>query len=337
MAMDGLKLDLPPAFLQGVYLREDFDFEKRGSAIVAEPEVSAESIEPVISSDSTLFMSDDEFIKSLTTISEAEEEVVTQVPDPIQPNAEPELFPQDPKVEKVARKKRFPFSIPWVTDFELKFKTAVTFLVGENGSGKSTLIESLASLSGFPVCGGGKNDLASQFGPERDSELAQAMYAHFKKRPRDGYFFRAEFYAQFASLLDQRRRDPDFKRDPYTRYGGQSPHTRSHGESFLDFLNHRVGKGLYLLDEPESALSPQRQLTLMAIMAKHVKSEKTQFVVATHSPILMTFPGATILSLDSGSIEETTLEETEHYQLTRGVLEFPEKYWKHLLDEDSKS
>ena len=335
--MADFKLDLPPAFLQGVYLREDFDFEKRGSAIAAQSQTWAEP-EPDIPAESTVMMSDDEFIKSLTTLSDPDEEPIKPVPEP---DAESDLLPLDPNIKNVPRKKRFPFSIPWVEDFELNFKTAVTFLVGENGSGKSTFIEALASLSGFPVCGGGKNDIASKFGPERDSELAQAMYAHFKKRPRDGYFFRAEFYAQFASLLDERRRDPDFRGDPYTRYGGQSPHTRSHGESFLDLLNNRVGKGLYLLDEPESALSPQRQLTLMAIMAEHVRSGKTQFIVATHSPILMTFPGATILSLDSGSIAETTLEETQHYQLTRGVLEFPEKYWKHLnvsiVDDDDSS
>lgn len=329
--MDEFKLDLPPPFLKGVYLRDDFDFEKRESAIPSEPTQPVEVEPPQRSDDSTLFMTDDEFIDSITSLSEPDEKESEPSPAP-EPDLPTDLLPPDPKVNKVARKDRFPFSIPWVADFELEFKTAVTFLVGENGSGKSTLIESLASLSGYPVCGGGTNDATSQYGPERHSELSQAMYAHFIKRPRDGYFFRAEFYAQFASLLDQRRRDPDFKRDPYARYGGQSPHTRSHGESFLDFLNHRVGAGLYLLDEPESALSPQRQLTLMSIMAKHVKTEKTQFIVATHSPILMTFPGATILSLNSDSISETTLEETDHFQITRGVLEYPEKYWKHLLE-----
>lgn len=325
-------LDLPPPWLQGVYLRDDFDFEKRESAIPPEP-VEPEPLPNNQQSHlDSLLMSDEDFLKSITTVSDdgTEEEEVAAVEEP---KLETDLLPPDPKVSKVPRKKRFPFSIPWVADFNLDFKTAVTFLVGENGSGKSTLIEALASLSGYPVCGGGKNDLSSQFGPERNSELAQAMYAHFKKRPRDGYFFRAEFYAQFASLLDQRQRDPDFDRDPYKRYGGQSPHTRSHGESFLDFLNHRVGNGLYLMDEPESALSPQRQLSLMTIMAKLVKAGKTQFIIATHSPILMTFPGATILSLGSDSIYETTIEETDHYQLTRGILEFPEKYWKHLLPE----
>ena len=330
--MDEYKLDLPPPFLKGVYLRDDFNFEKRESAIPAELTKPAKDPPPQPSDDSTLFMSDEEFINSLTSISDSDEKETEPSPAP-EPEPQTDLLPPDPKINKVARKDRFPFSIPWVADFELEFKTAVTFLVGENGSGKSTLIESLASLAGYPVCGGGKNDMADQYGPERHSELAQAMSPYFAKRPRDGYFFRAEFYAQFASMLDQRRRDPDFRADPYTRYGGQSPHTRSHGESFLDFLNHRVGSGLYLLDEPESALSPQRQLTLLAIMARHVRTEKTQFIIATHSPILMTFPGATIMSLNSESISETTLEETDHFQITRGVLEFPEKYWKHLFEE----
>ena len=329
---EGLKLDVPPPFLKGVYLRDDFDLDKRESAIPFEPTEPVEAAEPQRSDDDSLFMSDDDFIKSLTTLSDADEPEPRLKSEPA-PEPPTDLLPPDPMVNKVARKDRFPFSIPWFANFALEFRTAVTFLVGENGSGKSTLIESLASLAGYPVCGGGTNDATSQYGPERHSELSQAMFPHFIKRPRDGYFFRAEFYAQFASLLDQRRRDPDFGGDPYSRYGGQSLHTRSHGESFLDFLNHRVGSGLYLLDEPESALSPQRQLTLMAIMAQLVREKKTQFIIATHSPILMTFPGATILSLDSDSISETTLEETEHFQITRGVLEFPEKYWKHLMDD----
>ena len=331
--MSESELKLPPAFLQGVYLRDDFDFDKRGSAIPEEVEQPTLPPENNLESDETLFMSDDEFIASLTTLSDPDEEEIDEPAPTPEPEPQTNLIPVDPKVRKLSRKDRFPFSIPWVAEFELEFKTAVTFLVGENGSGKSTLVEAIASLSGYPVCGGGKNDITSQFGPERHSELAEAMFVHFSKRPRDGYFFRAEFYAQFASLLDQRLRDPDFKGDPYMRYGGQSPHTRSHGESFLDLLNNRLGDGLFLMDEPEAALSPQRQLTLLAIMANRVKTKKTQFIIATHSPILMTFPGATILNLDSDTIQETTLEETSHYQLTQGVLDCPEKYWRHLLED----
>ena len=342
--MDTSQFDLPPAYLKGVHLRDDFDFEARGNAFeksTAKPVAMAEP-EPQESA----LMSDDDFLKSLLTVSDDpiggsfndqndNQEPSETAPEPTQPVPSLDsVAPQKPLgFERIKRSDRFPFSIPWVREFDLEFKSAVTFLVGENGSGKSTLIEAIASLCGFPVCGGGKNDLASQFGPERKSELAEALYLHFGKRPRDGYFFRAEFYAQFASLLDQRAHDPDFKEDPYRRYGGQSPHTRSHGESFLDLLNHRLGSGLFLMDEPESALSPQRQLALMAIMFDRIKTAKTQFIIATHSPILMTFPGATILSLDfnAGVIEEVELEETSHFQLTKGILEYPEKYWRHLL------
>jgi len=348
--MDTSELDLPAPYLFGVHLRDDFDFESNGTVGSAPPEEIAEEAsesEP----QSFAMMSDDEFLDSLVGSSDDQpignfgesedggggaeaDSLFSEQDDPSQiskPPRDSAISEQPPEVGP--RKNRFPFSMPWVSSFDLEFKSAVTFLVGENGSGKSTLIEAIASMCGFPVCGGGKNDMASQFGPDRKSELAEAMYLHFGKRPRDGYFFRAEFYAQFASLLDQRALDPDFDGDPYRRYGGQSPHTRSHGESFLDFLNNRLGSGLFLMDEPESALSPQRQLSLMAIMTRWVKKKKTQFIVATHSPILMTFPGATILSLDSeaGTIEEVELCETSHFQLTQGILENPERYWQHLL------
>jgi len=351
--MDTSQLDLPPPYLFGVHLREDFDFQATGSA-VGEPTDEPIEASPEPEPQSSALMSDDDFLKSLVTVSDDQpigrfdDDESDDEPEPSDqsnksigsvPSLDSVAPRKPPGFEKITRKDRFPFSIPWVPEFELEFKTAVTFLVGENGSGKSTLIEAIASMCGFPVCGGGKNDMASQFGPERQSELAEALYLHFGKRPRDGYFFRAEFYAQFASLLDQRAHDPDFGRDPYARYGGQSPHTRSHGESFLDLLNHRLGPGLFLMDEPESALSPQRQLSLMAIMARRIKTKKTQFIIATHSPILMTFPGATIFSLDSnaGSIEEVELEETSHFQLTQGILEHPEKYWRHLLEDSEQA
>ena len=104
-------------------------------------------------------------------------------------------------------------------------------------------------------------------GPEEDSALSRALRVSMRRHPRDGYFFRAEFEAHFASLLDARAKDPDFDGDPYARYGGRSLHARSHGEAFLDIIGNRMGQGLYLLDEPESALSPQRQLGLLAMMS----------------------------------------------------------------------
>jgi len=232
--------------------------------------------------------------------------------------------------DEFERPERFPFNLPWLEDFELTFDSPVTFFVGENGSGKSTLIEAIAALCGLPVSGGGRQDATNVFGPETTSELAQDLAPVFLKRPRDGYFFRAEYYAQYASLLDHRAKDPDFRENPYQAYGGRSLHTRSHGESFLELMQNRFHEGLFLLDEPESALSPQRQLTLLALIADRLKGSKSQFIIATHSPILLTFPGATILNFDESPLAPIEIEETSHFQITQGILKNPERYWQHL-------
>jgi predicted ATPase len=230
----------------------------------------------------------------------------------------------------------WPYSIPFVRGLSLPFKRAVTFFVGENGSGKSTLLESIADACELPVSGGGKNEGADKHGPEAQSALGRALRPAFTERPRDAYFFRAEFQAHFASLLDQRRADPDFWGDPYARYGGKSLHARSHGEAFLALLLNRMESGLFLMDEPESALSPQRQLTLLTRMAELVKAGKTQLIIATHSPILLTFPDAEIVGFDGGVLAPVRLEDTSHYQITKGILEAPERYWRMLTGERSR-
>jgi len=126
---------------------------------------------------------------------------------------------------------------------DLSFRAPVTFFVGENGTGKSTLLEAIAELARLPVSGGGRNELAANHGPEGESLLARTLRPSFCRRPRDGYFLRAEFGAHFASLLDQRREDPDFLGDPYQLYGGRSLHARSHGEAFLAILQNRSAIG----------------------------------------------------------------------------------------------
>jgi predicted ATPase len=228
----------------------------------------------------------------------------------------------------------FPFSLPFVERLDLAFQTLTTFFVGENGSGKSTLIEGVAALCRLPVSGGGRNERADSHGPELSSELARHLRPSFRRQPRNGYFFRAEFQAHFASLLDQRKADPDFKGDPYARYGGRSLHTRSHGEAFLHILTSWMGPGIILMDEPEAALSPQRQLTLLAAMARLASRGDVQFVIATHSPILLTFPGASIISFDDPELPAVRLEDTAHFQITKGILDSPGRYWKHLLDDE---
>ena len=225
-----------------------------------------------------------------------------------------------------------PFIIPAVRSLDIEFTAPVTYFVGENGTGKSTVIEAIAALCKLPVSGGGRNELASHHGPETSSALAQALRPSFRRRPPDAYFLRAEFQAHFASLLDARNADPDFRLggDPYTLYGGRSLHTRSHGEAFLAILQNRIRSGLLLFDEPESALSPQRQLALLAHMSALVATGKSQFIIATHSPILLTFPGAQILSFDGDVLRPTSLEDTSHFQITKGILQSPSLYWKHL-------
>lgn len=233
------------------------------------------------------------------------------------------------KPEAIGDRAAFPFSIPALRSLDLDIAAPVTFLVGENGSGKSTLLEGIAVACGLPAGGGSRNEVGARFAPEGAS-FGNALRPSFARRPSDAFFFRAETLAHFASLLDDRKRDPDFLGDPYGRYGGRSLHERSHGEAFLATFEGRLGRGLWLLDEPEAALSPQRQLALLALVWDHVSSGETQMIIATHSPILMTYPGARLLALDANGIRPTALEETEHYQITLGVLQHPERYWRHL-------
>nr|WP_205627046.1 AAA family ATPase [Sandaracinus amylolyticus] len=215
---------------------------------------------------------------------------------------------------------------------DLELRAPVTFFVGENGSGKSTLLEAIAALLRLPVAGGGRTELADEHAPDDGALLATALVPSMTRSPRDLYFFRAEHVAHFAELLEAREDDPDFRGDPYASYGGKTLLRRSHGEAFLAMLTSRLGGGLYLMDEPESALSPQRQLALLARMWDLVEDGSTQLLIATHSPILMTFPGAQIVSFDGGSLRDVRLEDTSHYEITSGVLSSPERYWKHLRD-----
>jgi predicted ATPase len=235
--------------------------------------------------------------------------------------------------QRLSSRDQFPFNLPFLSTLDLNFKTPITFFVGENGSGKSTLLEAIALLCKLPVSGGGRNEISGTHGPEKDSSLAKVLRPSFRLQPRDGFFLRAEFAAHFASLLDDRKADPYFDGDPYQRYGGRSLHMQSHGEAFLAVLKNRISEGVFLLDEPESALSPQRLLALLILIHGLIGRGNSQFIIATHSPLLMTFPGADIVSFDGPELRRITLEETSHYQITRGMLDDPPLYWKHLRNE----
>lgn len=232
--------------------------------------------------------------------------------------------------DRIENWSEFPFNIDRLSSLDLRFNAPITIFVGENGSGKSTLLEAIADLSGLPVQGGAKCDRSAGAEADSESPLAQALRPAFSRRPKDGYFFRAENQAHFANLLDERQKDPWFNGDPYQSYGGKSLHHQSHGEAFLSVILNRMQSGMFLLDEPEAALSPARQLILMARIDALAASGRCQFFISTHSPLLMTLPGAELLSLDANPIAPTSYVETEHYLVTRSLLMNPGLFWERI-------
>ena len=211
----------------------------------------------------------------------------------------------------------------------LAFDSPVTFLVGENGAGKSTLLEGIAVACGFNPEGGTRNFSFST--RDTHSVLGDFLTVSRSAYPRDGFFLRAESFYNTASYIDELDAAPSFGPRLVDSYGGKSLHAQSHGESFLALVQNRFGgEGLYLLDEPEAALSPARQLTLLGQMRLLV-GEGSQFVVATHSPILMAYPGAAIYLLSERGMERTEYRHTEHYILTRRFLNDPEGMLRMLF------
>ena len=216
----------------------------------------------------------------------------------------------------------------------LELHAPVTFLVGENGSGKSTLLEAVALALGFNPEGGSKNFSFST----RDTHSGLHNYLRLHRgpyRPKDGFFLRAESFYNVSTEVD-RLADYQPEDGLYQSYGGKSLHHQSHGESFLNLVHSRFhGQGIYLLDEPEAALSPARQLTLLCELHRLVEAG-SQLLIATHSPILMAYPGAEILLLGEGPIHPVEYRETEHYQITKSFLDSPERMLRILLQQDEE-
>ena len=204
----------------------------------------------------------------------------------------------------------------------LEFRKPVTFFVGENGTGKSTLLEAIAVASGFNPEGGSRD---FSFSTKRShSDLHQFITPIKAGYPQDGFFLRAESFYNTATYLDENSN--------LLRYGGISLHEQSHGESFLSLITNRFeGHGLYILDEPEAALSPHRLLSLLVAIDDLVKND-SQFLIATHSPILMSYPKAEVLELSVDGIRTVSYKETEHYKLTKQFIDAPEKMLKYLLN-----
>ena len=227
---------------------------------------------------------------------------------------------------------RYPFCLPAVRSLEtLELHPKVTFLVGENGSGKSTLLEAIAVSLGFNPEGGTKN---FRFGTRRSHSELHAFIRVAKgfRRPKDGFFLRAESFFNVATEIENLDAEPSFGPPVINAYGGRSLHEQSHGESFLALMMNRFGAdGIYILDEPEAALSPQRQLSVLSRIHDLVNTN-SQFIVATHSPLLMAYPESWIYSCSASGLSRVRYQDTEHYQVSRDFLANPERMLKVLLE-----
>jgi predicted ATPase len=221
---------------------------------------------------------------------------------------------------RVSDREAYPFCLPFLgDDFELRFERAITIIVGENGTGKSTLLEGIAALAGYDGAGGGKgyrpvdhSDVLEVMG----GELSDALRASWLPKITRGWFFRAESFFSVARYLDQAAREagargPDFL-------------SHSHGEGFLRFFEERCQQqGIFIFDEPESALSPARQIEFLKLLQMMDRSARCQIIMATHSPMLMAYPNATLLRLTKFGLEPTTVEQTDHYKALREFFDDP--------------
>ena len=218
---------------------------------------------------------------------------------------------------------------------QLDFHKPVTFLVGENGIGKSTLIEAIAINMGFNPEGGTVNFNFST------SDTHSELYRYLRVgrgigHRKDGFFLRAESFYNVASNIDEMDRQPGMGGRIIDSYGGISLHKQSHGESFMSLVSNRFGgNGLYILDEPEAALSPSRILELMCYMHE-LEKKNSQFIISTHSPILMAYPGAEVYNLTEDGIRSVSYRDTEHYQISTRFLNSPETMFRYLFDDFSR-
>lgn len=265
------------------------------------------------------------------------------------------MFIHSIQLNEIVSKRNYPFALPIFEQFEsIHFTNPITIFIGENGSGKSTFLEGIAAACQLPVAGGAEvNDDPDL---QHAKELADSFFIKWKEKTKTGFFLRAEDFISFTRRIKQMRLEAEKElnlieeeyrnKSAYAKSLASLPHkrtlyelnhlyqngleTRSHGESFLDFFQARIKpNGLYLLDEPEAPLSPMRQLTLISIILEAVQSG-SQFIIVTHSPILMGIPDSDLYTFDSHPPAKINFEETEHVQITKQFLEAPQRFIKYL-------
>jgi len=226
----------------------------------------------------------------------------------------------------------YPFCLPFLRDdFELRFERAITIIVGENGTGKSTLLEGIAALAGYDEAGGGKGYMTVDHTEALEAmggALSGALRASWLPKITKGWFFRAESFFSVARYLDKAAKD-----DPF---GGPPPDflSHSHGEGFLRFFEERCQRqGIFIFDEPESALSPSRQIEFLKLLQMMEKSARCQVIMATHSPMLMAYPNATLLRLTKYGLEPTTVEQTDHYKTLREFFDDPRGFVEAAMED----
>jgi predicted ATPase len=223
---------------------------------------------------------------------------------------------------RIDDRKAYPFCLPFLhDDFELQFERAITIIIGENGTGKSTLLEGIAALAGYDGAGGGKGYMTVDHSDAIEvmgGDLADALRAAWLPKITKGWFFRAESFFSVARYLDKAARD--------SPGGGPPPDflSHSHGEGFLRFFNERCNRqGIYIFDEPESALSPARQMEFLKLMQRMDQAGYCQVIMATHSPVLMAYPNATLLRLSKYGLDPVTVRDTDHFRAMREFCEDP--------------
>jgi predicted ATPase len=232
---------------------------------------------------------------------------------------------------RIADREAYPFCLPFLRDgFEQDFDRPITIIVGENGTGKSTLLEGIAVMAGYDEAGGGKGYMPvdhSRAIEKMGGELSKALRASWLPRITSGWFFRAESFFSIARYLDEAAREP---------LSGPPPDflSHSHGEGFLRFFEERCQRqGIFIFDEPESALSPSRQMEFLKLMRRMEQSTICQVVMATHSPMLMAYPNARLLRLTKYGLEPVTVEQTDHYKVMREFYDDPAGFVEATIEE----